>query len=292
MRYSRLLLIFLVFAIITYYLSIESLPFFTKNNRNNRNNTVKENFLEGLFSHKTVETTSAKVNGRDEPLTYSQRGENKSMNDFIVKQNGMVDSDVVLETEQLPLSKLTPEQLEERDKIIKRIKDNLSKVSETSKMSDVKSNMDKKQMVNNSSVEKPKLKSDQCRFLSSQSCNEKYPVFMGASIKGSGSSGLVCNDEKEIVKPEAVAQIENGEVKSISIISAGKGFDSAPKVIIRGDRYTMVAKAIATVNKDGEVDSISVVSGGSGYVNTPKIIFEYDENNKGCFMCCHLDLFN
>lgn len=265
MKYIHLSLIFIFFIIISYFL-----------NDNFNKNKVKENFLEKLFSKKEVDLTKGRVN----PLTSEQKSDNKTMNDFLIKRDGVVDTPIELKTNDMSLVKLTPDQLEERELIINDIKNKLSK-KETVK-DEVKKEVP---------VEKPKLKADQCRFLSNQTCNKEFPVFMGASLTGN-NSGLVCNDEREIVKPEAMAQIENGEVKNIVIIKAGKGFESPPKVVIKGDRYTMLAKAIATVNKEGEVDSISVISGGSGYVNTPKVIFEYEEDNKGCFLCCRLDLFN
>lgn len=294
MKYLHLLFLLFILASIAYLL---------------KDTKTQEGFLNNIFSKKEDDKKQNSV-----PLTQEQKDDNASMNSFLKNQNSKVDTNLELNTSQMPLSKLTPQQLEEREKIIQDIKTKINQKEEnpikvelpkgvetpksveqpvgleTPKGVETPKVVETPKGVEPKVLEQPKLKADKCRFLSSQMCNTDYPVFMGASLNG--GNGLTCNDEKEIVKPEAMAQIENGEVKSVVLIKGGKGFDSAPKVTIKGDRYTMMAKAIATVNKDGEVDSISVVSGGSGYVNTPKVEFEYDENNKGCFLCCRLDLFN
>lgn len=281
MKVLHLLLLFVVFLIISYFLSD------TINNKNN----VQEKFLDNIFSKK-----SDNLDSYTKPLTEEQKMDNKSMNNYLRESEKKIDTPIQFNSNDMPISRLTPEQLEEREKIINDIKNTikqkpLDNIKENPKKEEVNNEEKKEEKKEIVQQEKPKLKADQCRFLDSQSCNDKYPVFMGASISG-GNNGLVCNDQNNIVKPEAMAQIENGEIKEIVLIKGGKGFSSAPKVIIKGDRFTMPAKAMATVNKDGEVDSVSVVSGGSGYVNTPKIEFEYDENNKGCYLCCRLDLFN
>ena len=76
------------------------------------------------------------------------------------------------------------------------------------------------------------------------------------SIKLSSGSGAA-----------AQAYISNGRISSIAIISAGSGYTTAPRVIINGNGFGAVAKAIiSTEGSDaGRVTSISILNKGIGY---------------------------
>lgn len=78
------------------------------------------------------------------------------------------------------------------------------------------------------------------------------------SIKLSSGSGAA-----------AQAYVSNGRISSIAIISAGSGYTTAPKVIIAGDGFGAVAKAIiSTEGADaGRVTSIIILNKGIGYTS-------------------------
>jgi hypothetical protein len=67
----------------------------------------------------------------------------------------------------------------------------------------------------------------------------------------------------------AQAYVSNGRISSIAIISAGSGYTTAPKVIITGDGFGAVAKAvISTEGADaGRVTSILILNKGIGYTS-------------------------
>lgn len=65
----------------------------------------------------------------------------------------------------------------------------------------------------------------------------------------------------------AQAYVSNGRISSIAIISAGSGYTTAPKVLITGEGFGAVAKAIISTegSEAGRVTSIVILNKGIGY---------------------------
>lgn len=73
------------------------------------------------------------------------------------------------------------------------------------------------------------------------------------------------------IRKRAIILTTTGKLKAIAVTSAGKGYTTAPLVVIAGGGGTG-ARAVANVS-GGQITSITVTDGGNGYTSAPSISF-------------------
>jgi hypothetical protein len=72
--------------------------------------------------------------------------------------------------------------------------------------------------------------------------------------------------------------VEDGTVRSITVISGGYGYGAAPTILISGGSG---ATATASVDQDGKVTSVTVTDGGSGYSSSATAVAIYSFSGQG-----------
>ena len=73
------------------------------------------------------------------------------------------------------------------------------------------------------------------------------------------------------IQATARANLDSGSVRSLTLISGGSGYLTAPRVTIRGNGSG--ANAIATIDSNGVVNSVRLTSGGTGYTFDTEVVF-------------------
>jgi hypothetical protein len=84
---------------------------------------------------------------------------------------------------------------------------------------------------------------------------------------------------KDITRPGlAAANVDSGQILSISILDSGYGYSEAPSVTILPPNYdsenNIQCTATSTINSNGEITSINIVNPGLGYTSAPLVIIE------------------
>jgi hypothetical protein len=129
------------------------------------------------------------------------------------------------------------------------------------------------------------FKEGSCMFVSSLDGLSDDYVKMGASFGLVGSMeniGLMCQGDGQFKKSQAIAIIENKQIKDVRILDMGLGYDDDVTVSVEGN-----AQLKARTDDKGQVVAIEVINGGSGYTETPDIMISGSANStKTCHLVC------
>lgn len=126
-----------------------------------------------------------------------------------------------------------------------------------------------------------------CRFLNTPQCSPDFPYYTGANIGMEGGGQLFrCNGPDDGEQAEAVATIENGEIKRAYLVKPGKGYTMAPKVSVMNGGGSRAKLESRIDPRTGRVIEIVVRDGGFGFHSTPTIKLEAPGMSNQCYLCC------